>query len=214
MDNRSEHARLHMVEHDLRRRGIRDPHVLDALASVPRHLFVPPVERTHAYEDRALPLEMGQTISQPYIVAFMTEALQVRSGYRVLEVGTGSGYQTALLARLAALVFTVERIGELQRTARMVLAEIAVDNVLFHVGDGSCGWAEHEPYDRILVSAGAPAVPEALKAQLSSDGGRMVIPVGDSDLQELVAVTRIEDDFTSESLIGCRFVPLVGDEGW
>ena len=203
-----------MVEHDLRQRGIRDPHVLDALASVPRHLFVPPAERTHAYEDRALPLEMGQTISQPYIVAFMTEALQVRSGDRVLEVGTGSGYQTAVLARLAALVFTVERIGELQRTARMVLAEIAVDNVFFHVGDGSCGWAEHAPYDRILVSAGAPDVPEALRAQLSSDGGRMVIPVGDSDLQELVAVTRIEDDFTSESLIGCRFVPLVGDEGW
>ena len=214
MDNRFERARLHMVEHDLRQRRIRDPRVLGAMASVPRHLFVPPAERTHAYEDRALPLEVGQTISQPYIVAFMTEALQVRSGDRVLEVGTGSGYQTAVLARLAALVFTVERIGELQRTARTVLEEIAVGDVFFHVGDGSCGWAEHAPYDRILVSAGAPDVPEALKAQLSSDGGRMVIPVGGADLQELVTVTRTEDAFTSEPLIGCRFVPLVGDEGW
>jgi protein-L-isoaspartate(D-aspartate) O-methyltransferase len=188
--------------------------VLDAMASVPRHVFVPRAERTHAYEDRALPLDVGQTISQPYIVAFMTEALQVRSGYRVLEVGTGSGYQTAVLARLAALVFTVERIGELQRTARAVLKDIAMDNVFFRVGDGSYGWPERAPYDRILVSAGAPDVPEALKAQLSSDGGRMVVPVGGADLQELVAVTRIKDTFASESLIGCRFVPLVGDEGW
>ena len=214
MDNRFERARLRMVEHDLRQRGIRDPRVLDALASVPRHLFVPPAERAHAYEDRALPLEMDQTISQPYIVAFMTEALQVRSGDRVLEVGTGSGYQTAVLARLAAVVFTVERFGELQRAARAVLEELDVGNVFFHVGDGSSGWAEHAPYDRVLVSAGAPDVPEALKAQLSPDGGRMVIPVGDADLQQLVAVTRIGDAFTSESLIGCRFVPLVGDEGW
>ena len=214
MDNRFERARLRMVEHDLRQRGIRDPHVLDTMAAVPRHLFVPPDERSHSYEDRALPLEVGQTISQPYIVALMTEALQVRPGDRVLEVGTGSGYQTAVLARLAALVFTVERIGELHTTARTVLGKLAVDEVFFHVGDGSCGWVEHAPYDRILVSAGAPEVPEALKAQLSSDGGRMVIPVGDTDLQELVVVTRIGDVFKSETLIGCRFVPLVGDEGW
>jgi protein-L-isoaspartate(D-aspartate) O-methyltransferase len=214
MDDPFERTRLQMVEHDLRQRGIRDPHVLDAMGSVPRHLFVPRAERTHAYEDRALPLDVGQTISQPYIVALMTEVLQVRSGDRVLEVGTGSGYQTAVLAQLAALVFTVERIGKLQRMARTVLEDIAMDNVLFRVGDGSCGWPEHAPYDRILVSAGAPNVPEALKAQLSSNGGRMVVPVGDADLQELVAVTRIKDAFTSGALIGCRFVPLVGDEGW
>jgi protein-L-isoaspartate(D-aspartate) O-methyltransferase len=214
MDNSFERARLHMVEHDLRQRGIQDPLVLNAMASVPRHLFVSATDREQAYRDRALPLEMDQTISQPYIVAFMTEALQVRAGDRVLEVGTGSGYQTAVLARLGAIVYTVERLGELQRSARAVLEEIAVDNVLFHVGDGSRGWAEHAPYDRILVSAGAPDVPEALKAQLTSDSGRMVIPVGDADLQELVAVTRIGDRFTSETLIGCRFVPLVGDEGW
>ena len=214
MDNHFERDRLRMVEHDLRRRGIQDPRVLDAMASVQRHLFVAPGERTHAYEDRALPLEVGQTISQPYIVAFMTEALRVRPGDRVLEVGTGSGYQTAVLARLAAHVFTVERIGDLQGAAREVLAGIAVENVRFLVGDGSLGWAEHAPYDRILVSAGAPSVPAALDGQLSPDGGRMVIPVGDADLQELVAVTRNGDAWTSEPLLECCFVPLVGDEGW
>ena len=214
MDNHFERDRLRMVEHDLRRRGIQDPRVLDAMASVQRHLFVAPGERTHAYEDRALPLEVGQTISQPYIVAFMTEALRVRPGDRVLEVGTGSGYQTAVLARLAAHVFTVESIGDLQGAAREVLAGIAVENVRFLVGDGSLGWAEHAPYDRILVSAGAPSVPAALDGQLSPDGGRMVIPVGDADLQELVAVTRNGDAWTSEPLLECRFVPLVGDEGW
>ena len=214
MDNHFERDRLRMVEHDLRRRGIQDPRVLDAMASVQRHLFVAPGKRTHAYEDRALPLEVGQTISQPYIVAFMTEALRVRPGDRVLEVGTGSGYQTAVLARLAAHVFTVERIGDLQGAAREVLAGIAVENVRFLVGDGSLGWAEHAPYDRILVSAGAPSVPAALDGQLSPDGGRMVIPVGDADLQELVAVTRNGDAWTSEPLLECRFVPLVGDEGW
>ena len=214
MDDLFERARFKMVEYDLRRRGIRDSHVLSAMASLPRHLFVPPAERAHAYADRALPLGAGQTISQPYIVALMTDALRVRPGDRVLEVGTGSGYQTAILDRLGAVVFTVERIAELMTTARTLLEEISVADVSCHVGDGSCGWAEHAPYDRILVSAGAPEVPEALKAQLSEDGGRMVIPVGDADIQDLVAVTRIQDEFTSELLIGCRFVPLVGNEGW
>ena len=214
MDDLFERASFKMVEYDLRRRGIRDPLVLSAMASLPRHLFVPPAERAHAYADRALPLGVGQTISQPYIVALMTEALRVRPGDRVLEVGTGSGYQTAVLTRLGAIVFSVERIAELMTTACTLLEEISVAGVSFHVGDGSCGWAEHAPYDRILVSAGAPEVPAALKAQLSEDGGRMVIPVGEADIQDLVTVTRIQDEFTSELLIGCRFVPLVGDEGW
>jgi protein-L-isoaspartate(D-aspartate) O-methyltransferase len=206
--------RQRMVDHDLRRRGIQDPRVLDAMGSVPRHLFVPWSDRTHAYEDRALPLEVGQTISQPYIVAYMTEALDLRAGDRVLEVGTGSGYQAAVLARLATEVFTVERIGDLQGAAREVLEDLGVSNVRFLVGDGTLGWPEHAPYDRILVTAGAPDVPGPLKAQLSPDGGRMVIPVGDPDLQELVAVTRIGNAWTAEPLLGCRFVPLVGDEGW
>ena len=203
-----------MVEHDLRRRGIRDPRVLAAMGSVPRHLFVPPPERPHAYADRALPLELGQTISQPYMVAFMTEALRPRAFDRVLEVGTGSGYQTAILARIAAEVFTIERIGDLQGGAREILDGLGVTNVRYRVGDGTLGWPEHAPYDRILVTAGAPAVPSALVEQLASDGGTMVIPVGESDLQELIAVTRRGDEQVVASLLECRFVPLVGDEGW
>ena len=209
-----QHARQRMVEDDLRRRGIRDLRVLDAMEAVPRHRFVPPAERGHAYEDRALPLELGQTISQPYIVAFMTEALRIRRGDRVLEVGTGSGYQTAVLARLAAKVLTIERIADLQGAAREILDELGVHNVRYLVRDGTLGWPEHAPYDRILVTAGAPEVPPALKQQLSPDGGLMVIPVGDADLQELVAVTREGTSWATEPLLGCRFVPLVGDEGW
>jgi protein-L-isoaspartate(D-aspartate) O-methyltransferase len=214
MDDPYLRERRRMVEKDLRRRGIRDPRVLDAMAAVPRHRFVPESEREHAYEDRALPLEVGQTISQPYIVAFMTEALQLHPADRVLEVGTGSGYQTAVLARLAAEVCTVERIGDLQGAAREVLEELGVRNVRYRVGDGTLGWPEHAPYDRIMVTAGAPAVPSALHQQLAEDGGVMVIPVGDTDVQELVAVTRLGNEWTSEPLLGCRFVPLVGDEGW
>jgi protein-L-isoaspartate(D-aspartate) O-methyltransferase len=209
-----ERARYRMVEDDLRRRGIRDPRVLEAMAGVPRHRFVPEGERRHAYEDRALPLELGQTISQPYMVAYMTEALRVRPTDRVLEVGTGSGYQTAVLARLADQIFTMERIGDLQGAAREILEELGVDNVRYRVGDGTLGWPEHAPYDRILVTAGAPAVPSALNEQLSPEGGVMVIPVGEPDLQELFAITRVGEDWRGEPLLGCRFVPLVGDEGW
>ena len=207
-------ARQRMVQRDLRRRGIDDARVLDAMASLPRHVFVPLADRAHAYEDRALPLEVGQTISQPYMVACMTQALRLRSGDRVLEVGTGSGYQTAVLALLAAEVFTVERIGDLQGAAREVLDDLGIANVRYRIGDGTLGWPEHAPYDRILVTAGAPDVPGPLRAQLSADGGRIVIPVGEPDLQELLAITRTGDQWTTESLLGCRFVPLVGDEGW
>jgi protein-L-isoaspartate(D-aspartate) O-methyltransferase len=209
-----EKERLRMVEHDLRRRGIRDTGVLDAMSAIPRHLFVPPEERPHAYEDRALPLEVGQTISQPFMVAAMTEALRIRPGDRVLEIGTGSGYQTAVLAALAEHVYSVERIGDLQGAAREVLEEIGVANVSFLIGDGSLGWPVHAPFDRILVGAGAPSVPDPLREQLSPHDGRMVIPVGDHDLQELVALTRSGDAWKTEPLMGCRFVPLVGDEGW
>jgi protein-L-isoaspartate(D-aspartate) O-methyltransferase len=208
-----ERERSRMVERDLRRRGIEDPRVLEAMGAVPRHRFVPDEERPQAYEDRALPLALGQTISQPYMVAYMTEALRVRPGDRVLEIGTGSGYQTAVLARLAAEVFTVERIADLQGAARAVLEELGVENVRFRVGDGTLGWPEHAPYDRILVTAGAPAVPPALRAQLA-EGGVLVIPVGEPDLQELIALTRRGDDYHATTLVGCRFVPLVGDEGW
>lgn len=214
MDDIYRRERRRMVEEDLRRRGIRDPRVLEAMAALPRHVFVPESERDAAYEDRALPLEVGQTISQPYIVAFMTEALRLRPSDRVLEVGTGSGYQAAVLARLAAEVFTIERIPDLQGAAREVLESLGVDNVRFRVGDGSLGWHAEAPFDRIVVTAGAPDVPASLKEQLSPDGGRMVIPVGEPDLQELLAVTREGNQYASEALLGCRFVPLVGDEGW
>ena len=214
MDDPYLRERRRMVEKDLRKRGIHDPRVLEAMASVPRHLFVPESEREHAYEDRALPLEVGQTISQPYIVGYMSEALRVRPGDRVLEVGTGSGYQTAVLTLLAAEVFTVERIGDLQGAAREVLERLGITNVRFLVGDGTLGWEAHAPYDRILVTAGAPDVPGPLKEQLDPDGGRMVIPVGDADVQELIAMTRVGNEWTHEPLLGCRFVPLVGDEGW
>ena len=207
-------ARQRMVQRDLRRRGIDDARVLDAMASLPRHVFVPPADRAHAYEDRALPLEVGQTISQPYMVAFMTQALRLHPGDRVLEVGTGSGYQTAVLALLAAEVFTVERIGDLQGAAREVLDDLGIANVRYRIGDGTLGWPEHAPYDRILVTAGAPDVPGPLRAQLSADGGRIVIPVGEPDLQELLAITRTGNEWTTEPLLGCRFVPLVGDQGW
>lgn len=205
--------RTRMLEEHLRPRGIRHPRVLEAMASVPRHRFVPAGARPHAYADRALPLRHRQTISQPYIVAFMTEALDVGPSHRVLEVGTGSGYQTAVLAPLAKEVYTIERIGDLQRSARELLEELGVPNVRYRVGNGALGWPEHAPFDRILVTAGAPAVPDALKRQLSPDGGLMVIPVGDADLQELVAITRAGAAWTSEPLLGCRFVPLVGAEG-
>ncbi|MSR37187.1 MAG: protein-L-isoaspartate(D-aspartate) O-methyltransferase [Gemmatimonadetes bacterium] len=214
MDDPYLRDRRRMVEQDLRRRGIRDARVLDAMTAVPRHRFVPSAELEHAYEDRALPLDVGQTISQPYIVGYMTELLRVEPAHRVLGVGTGSGYQTAVLAWLATEVFTVERIGDLQGAAGELLEDLGVANVRFKVGDGTLGWAEHAPYDRILVTAGAPDVPAHLKNQLVENGGRMVIPVGDADLQELVAVTRMGNQWTSESLMGCRFVPLVGDEGW
>ena len=209
-----ERDRARMVESDLRRRGIEDARVLGAMGRVPRHRFVPPGERAHAYEDRALPLELGQTISQPYMVGAMTEALRVRHGDHVLEIGTGSGYQTAILAALARHVFTIERIGDLQGAAREVLEELRVENVTFRVDDGSLGWPDQAPFDRILVTAGAPTIPEPLKRQLSANGGRMVIPVGDQDLQELVVVTRNGDTWATETVMECRFVPLIGDEGW
>jgi protein-L-isoaspartate(D-aspartate) O-methyltransferase len=214
MSERHRRDRARMIEHDLRRRGVSDPRVLEAMGDIPRHVFVPAAERANAYQDRALPLEIGQTISQPYMVAIMTQALRIAPHHRVLEIGTGSGYHTAVLARLASHVFTVERIPDLQGGAREVLEELGVANVTFAVGDGSRGWPRHAPYDRIVVTAGAPDVPGPLKEQLADDGGRLVIPVGDADEQDLLVVTREGQSWTSESLMGCRFVPLVGDEGW
>ena len=207
-------ARQRMVQRDLRRRGIDDARVLDAMASLPRHVFVPLADRAHAYEDRALPLEVGQTISQPYMVACMTQALRLRPGDRVLEVGTGSGYQTAVLALLAAEVFTIERIGDLQGAAREVLDDLGIANVRYRIGDGTLGWPEHAPYDAIVATAGGPDVPAALLDQLAL-GGRLVMPVGPMfSGQRLVRVVRELGDYRREDLEPVAFVPLVGAQGW
>lgn len=206
--------RAHMVDRQLRARGIRSENVLDVMGEVPRERFLPSGQQHRAYRDQALPLSRGQTVSQPYMVAVMTEALRLRPSDRVLEIGTGSGYQTAVLSRLASQVFSVERIPELSSRAEGVLGELACENIRLRVGDGSLGWPEDAPFDAILVTAGAPSVPQSLKAQLVEDGGRLVVPVGDWSIQELVRVTRQGDDFESENLLSCRFVPLMGEEGW
>jgi protein-L-isoaspartate(D-aspartate) O-methyltransferase len=203
-----------MLEHHIRGRGISDARVLDAMESVPRELFLPADQRHHAYEDRALPLACGQTVSQPYIVAAMTEALDLRPGDRVLEVGTGSGYQAAVLAHMEARVYSVERLRRLAEEARVRLDRVGAENVRLKVGDGTLGWPEEAPFDAVVVTAAAPSPPAALLDQLSPEGGRLVIPVGDRWLQELTKIVRDGARYTHESLMGCRFVPLVGEQGW
>lgn len=204
-----------MVQRHLAARGICDERVLAAMSKVERERFVPPALRDQAYDDCPLPIGAGQTISQPYIVAYMVEGLAIEPGDRVLEVGAGSGYAAAVLGELANEVYTVERIGELHAAATQTLQTQGYDNVHVLHADGTCGWGQHAPFDAILVSAGAPEVPESLQAQLAI-GGRMVIPVGRSQLtQELLRVIRVAADrYDVEHLAGVRFVPLIGKEGW
>lgn len=206
--------RTEMVQKQIRRRGVADARVLEALRQVPRERFVPPRVRGRAYTDHALPIGGGQTISQPFMVAVMTEALELGPTDRVLEIGTGSGYQAAVLAELAAEVYTIERIERLADEARSLLDALGYGDVRVRVGDGTAGWPEMAPFDAILVAAGAPAPPPALLDQLSPDGGRLVAPVGDRELQNLVVVERMGTEFTTKRLMACRFVPLVGEEGW
>src|SRR4051812_13252600 len=208
-----ERARDEMVERQIVARGIRDRRVLDAMRAIPRHQFVPEPVRHHAYDDRALPIPEGQTISQPYIVAVMTETLGVAPEHRVLEIGTGSGYQAAILSLLARDVFSVERHPELAALASRTLASLDIGNVTIEVGDGSEGLPPHGPFDRILVTAGAPAVPETLLEQLGYQG-RLVIPVGPPGHQHLTAVTRTDGGFQSRESEACVFVPLIGRYGW
>ena len=207
-------ARASMVERQIRARGIRDPRVLQAMQEVPRELFVPPGQRPWAFEDGPLPIEEGQTISQPFIVALMAEAARVAPTDRVLEVGAGSGYAAAVLGRLAAEVVAIERHPPLARAAQDRLRGMGVPNVRIVEGDGTLGLPESAPFDAIVVSAGGPRVPEALKAQLAP-GGRLVIPVGpEGGPQDLRRVTRVGDGFEEESLGGVRFVPLIGAQGF
>jgi protein-L-isoaspartate(D-aspartate) O-methyltransferase len=206
------HPRRRLVA-ELRRDGVQDERVLAAIAAVPREEFVPPEHRANAYRNAPLPIGAGQTISQPLVVGLMTQALELAGSERVLEVGTGSGYQAAVLCRLAAHIVSIERFPELAERARAVLARIGCTNVEVHVTNGSLGWPAAAPYDAIIVTAGAPVVPEALVAQLA-DGGRLVIPVGDRTSQELVLVIRQDGGTQTRRLGPVRFVPLVGEEGW
>jgi len=205
--------RLAMVEDQLRARGIRDERVLAAMAKIQRHLFVPLGSHSEAYEDRPLSIGEGQTISQPYMVAIMTQFLDLKGDERVLEIGTGSGYQAAVLAELAHRVFTVERLPALLKKAEAVLKELAYENIRFQCGDGTQGWVEQAPFDGIIVTAGAPEVPQTLKEQLSEEG-RLVIPVGPRYSQSLLKVTKKGSHFHEEDITGCVFVPLLGKFGW
>ncbi len=202
-----------MVERQLEPRGICDPAVVRAFRKVPRHRFVGPVLQDSAYADYPMPIGEGQTISQPYMVALMTQCLELKRSDRVLEIGTGSGYQTAILATIAAEVFTVERVASLAKKAESILKELGYNNVHFNVGDGTRGWAEEAPFDGILVTAGAPRVPEPLVAQLA-EGGRLVIPVGGAWSQDLMVVRKAKGKVTEENVCGCVFVPLLGEFGW
>ena len=205
--------RKRMVDEQLVPRGISSPGVLEAFMRVPRHLFVPEAFGMEAYADHPLPIGEGQTISQPYIVALMTECLGLKGGERVLEIGTGSGYQAAILAEICGRVYTVEREKVLSERAAKALAEQGYGNISYKTGDGTLGWEEEAPFDGVIVTAAAPDVPEPLKTQLA-EGGRLVIPVGDRFSQTLVVVRKTSRGYEIDRICGCVFVPLVGEHGW
>jgi len=206
-------ARERMVKTQLIPRGIADENVLQAMGKIQRHLFVEEALVGEAYNDHPLPIGNKQTISQPYIVALMTEALELTGKEKVLEIGTGSGYQTAILAELSDMVYTVERIEPLLEKSKTLLKSLGYTNVYFKAYDGTLGWDDFAPYDAIMVTAGAPKVPEPLLKQLA-DGGRMIIPIGNKYSQDLIKVTRVNDRFAEKNLGGCRFVDLIGEHGW
>jgi protein-L-isoaspartate(D-aspartate) O-methyltransferase len=206
-------AKLDMLRRQLRGRGIVDLRVLRAMEKVPRERFVSPLNSDEAYADRALPIGYGQTISQPYIVALMTEAMELQGAETVLEIGTGSGYQTAVLAELAGEVLSIERLPLLADEARRTLAELGYGNVTIRTGDGTLGWPERAPFDRIIATAMAAECPPALFDQLA-EGGILVIPLGDRDAQILEAIRKVNGRRQSTALSGCRFVPLIGRHGW
>jgi len=208
-----EGARERMVQTQLRDRGIHDSRVIRAMRRVPRHLFVEPALVNRAYDDDPLPIGAKQTISQPYIVGYMLQALRLKGTERVLEIGTGSAYQTALLAELCANVFSVEKLHELAVQARARLDELSYYNVAIHMGDGTLGWSEHAPYDAIVVAAGAPRIPAPLSQQLAA-GGRLIIPIGDDQSQTLKLTMRTPTGLEETDLGGCRFVKLLGRYGW
>jgi len=202
-----------MVDKQIAARGVRDERVLSVMRNTPRHLFVPRVQWLDAYKDCALPIACEQTISQPYMVAAMTEMLRIAPGAKILEIGTGSGYQAAVLAQLAGTVVTIERHPALAREACALLESLGCTNVRVIADDGSPGFPEEAPYDGIVVTAGAPTVPPSLPAQLA-EGGRLVVPVGNEKIQDIVTIVRRGDLYEQEHGMACRFVPLIGKQGW
>lgn len=216
MPTSREYARLRsrMVDEQLVKREISERRLLDVLRMMPRHQFVPDEHKPQSYEDRPLPIGDGQTISQPYIVAFMTENLRLKPHHKVLEIGTGSGYQTAILCHLADYVYSVERISRLADLAGKRIGDLGYRNLDIHVGDGSQGLPDQAPFDRIMVTAAVPRLPNVLCAQLSQFGGQLILPIGAAPAQELKLITRTADRFTTRNLLGCRFVPLIGRYGF
>jgi protein-L-isoaspartate(D-aspartate) O-methyltransferase len=202
-----------MVLKDIQGRGISDRRVIEAMKKVPRHLFIDSNFSHLAYCDKALPLDDDQTISQPYIVALMTQYLKLEGDEKVLEIGTGSGYQAAILAELSGKVFTIERIHKLAQRARIILERLEYHNVVVVAGDGTLGLSEFSPFDRIIITASAPEIPMRLLSQLK-DGGIMVLPVGNRNIQKLKVVEKNGDNITVKDHIGCVFVPLIGKDGW
>jgi protein-L-isoaspartate(D-aspartate) O-methyltransferase len=214
MYNNYESKRQWMVETQLIRRDIQDQRVIGAMRKVPRHLFLDEALWPEAYEDHPAPIGEKQTISQPYIVALMTEILQLQGTEKVLEIGTGSGYQTAILAELAEQVYSIERIPSIAKRARKVLDDLNYINIMITIDDGTHGWREHGPYDAIIVTAGAPSPPKMLLDQLKV-GGRMIIPVGDESTQDLILYTKEPDGtYRKDNYGSCRFVKLIGEQGW
>jgi protein-L-isoaspartate(D-aspartate) O-methyltransferase len=203
-----------MIQYQIVDRGIRDPRVIEALRAVPRERFFPRAQDPEAYSDRAAPIGHGQTISQPYVVALMSQRLDVQPSHRVLEIGTGSGYQTAILARLAATVYTIERVKPLLDEAWERLMSMGIRNVHFHLGDGSLGWPQAAPFDRVLISAGAPDIPRKLLLSQLVDGGVAILPAGPYEQQVLVEVRRRGEELAREDIIPVRFVKMIGAEGW
>ncbi|MHC4154207.1 MAG: protein-L-isoaspartate(D-aspartate) O-methyltransferase [Planctomycetota bacterium] len=212
-ENRFAKARERMLRWDLMGRDITDPDVLRVMWEVPREEFVPEIHKSQSYADNPLPIGMGQTISQPYIVALMTQELRLNLQLEVLEIGTGSGYQTAILTKLAKKVFTIERVSDLAASAQAILSKLAVGNVEFHVGDGSCGWPEQRTFDRIIITAAIPKMPEPLIEQLT-EGGLIVGPVGGGGFQRLVVCKKTPDGLTESVVCDCRFVKLLGSYGF
>lgn len=208
-----ERARYDMVEFQLKRRGIHNARVLSAMLKVERHRFVPEGLIYYSYDDGPLSIGLEQTISQPYMVASMTELLDVKEGHRVLEIGTGSGYQAAVLAELAKEVYTVERLSELSCRAKDILSSCGYQNIKYAVGDGTKGWPEEAPFDGIIVTAAAPKVPQSLIKQLKI-GGNILIPIGDRFSQDLIKITKTEKGTVEQTLFGCRFVSLIGEEAF